>query len=316
MPDSHWAVSLAYGASCEIERGIVGTQASPGRHRLEFYSGKTTAIVGADEGVETGEICRASWVLPTRPSALAGAKRVFVVLACIRYFGGLHSRTYDASANVLLNGYAIDRVNLRVRPETHSDYFHRVPLPTDLPRLNPIVECSTVYAWPVQRHHLNLHSTSQRVTIELDPDVSWDIDYIGLVHQAPHRIFISYSRKDRQIAETLRKRLSQVGISTWVDTQEIKLGDSLIQKIQSAIDGVEYVCALLSRNSIQSAWVQKEELEVALTREINGRKTIVIPIILDDCEIPSFLKAKSYADLRRPRRYQRVLKEIVNLLDQ
>jgi hypothetical protein len=34
-----------------------------------------------------------------------------------------------------------------------------------------------VYAWPVDRRHL-IASGSQEVAVELEKDVSWDIDYV------------------------------------------------------------------------------------------------------------------------------------------
>ena len=46
----------------------------------------------------------------------------------------------------------------------------------------------------------------------------------------------------------------------WVDEAEIKLGDSLIEKIRDGLDRVEYVGVVLSNNSINSQWVKKKKL--------------------------------------------------------
>ena len=315
VDNPRWAASVVGGSSYKLGAGHAGTQLAPGSHRPEFYSGDTTVIIGVDSSAPSGrpKASKVSWLIPTSRPLLASNKRSFLAVGCRRYFGGLHSRTYDRGANIFLNGSAIERINLRIRPDLHSDYFHRMPLPEQFPDIGPFSECSTVYAWAIPTRRLNSHTTYQQVTIELEPNVTWDVDYVGLLYQAPHRIFISYSRKDSRVATTIRNKLSQLGVPTWIDTQEINIGDSLIRKIERALEDVEYVFALLSRNSIRSSWVQKE-LEVALTHEVNGHLTTVIPILLDDCEIPGFLRSKAYADLRKPRNYPKVMCQIESLL--
>lgn len=82
-----------------------------------------------------------------------------------------------------------------------------------------------------------------------------------------------------------------------MDEAEIKLGESLIEKICEAIDSVEYVIVLLSKNSIGSSWVKKE-VDIAMNQEIEGRRVKVVPILLDAVDLPGFLKGKLYGDLR------------------
>jgi len=57
------------------------------------------------------------------------------------------------------------------------------------------------------------------------------------------------------------------GINVWLDEAEIKLGESLIEKIREAIDSVEYVVVLLSKNSVGSNWVKKE-VDIAMNEEM------------------------------------------------
>jgi hypothetical protein len=110
-------------------------------------------------------------------------------------------------------------------------------------------------------------------------------------------LFISYSSKDRQFVRRLRRELFDKGVRIWIDESEIKVGDSLIEKIAGGIADVEFLGAVLSRNSIASSWV-REELQIAITREINGKKLKVLPIVIDDCDLPVFLQHKKYADFR------------------
>ncbi len=57
----------------------------------------------------------------------------------------------------------------------------------------------------------------------------------------------------------------------WLDEAEIRLGDSLIEKIRQGIDSVDYVVALISDKSVSSQWVSKE-LDIAMNQEIEGRR--------------------------------------------
>ena len=86
------------------------------------------------------------------------------------------------------------------------------------------------------------------------------------------------------------------GYYVWLAEAELLPGDSLIAKIQDAIREVDYVAVLLSKASVASSWVAKE-VQVALNREISGRRVIVVPIVIEPCDIPPFLADKVYADL-------------------
>src|SRR6185369_12274806 len=117
-------------------------------------------------------------------------------------------------------------------------------------------------------------------------------------------IFLSHNHKDKPFVRQLALELKKRGVKVWLDEAEIKVGDSLIMKIQEGLDEMEYVGAILSNNSVGSAWVEKE-LETALYQEINGRQVKILPILIDDCKLPSFLVSKAYADFRSPLNYAR-----------
>jgi hypothetical protein len=57
------------------------------------------------------------------------------------------------------------------------------------------------------------------------------------------------------------------------------------------------LAVVLSPRSIQSMWVRRE-LNAALAEELQKRGVFVLPILLEDCEIPLFLRDKLYADFR------------------
>ena len=111
-------------------------------------------------------------------------------------------------------------------------------------------------------------------------------------------VFISYSQKDSGFVDTLAINLVKKKHHIWMDRWELKVGDSLVEKIQEALVGSSAILVILSKNSIQSPWFRRE-LNSGLVRELEERKTLIIPCIIDDCDIPLFLREKMYADFRR-----------------
>jgi len=111
-------------------------------------------------------------------------------------------------------------------------------------------------------------------------------------------IFLSHNHKDKPFVRKLAERLNAQGIRTWVDEAEIRVGDSLITKIESAIQEFTYLGVILSPNSITSQWVKKE-VNIALTHEIDGAQVKVLPLLIESCDIPWFLSDKLYADFTR-----------------
>jgi glutaredoxin len=116
-------------------------------------------------------------------------------------------------------------------------------------------------------------------------------------------VFLSYNHKDRHFVQWLADRLRQHNIRVWLDEGELLIGDSLVEKISAAIHGIDFVVAILSRNSVSSSWVQTE-LEWAMSREIAGKVVRVLPVRLDDCPLPSYLCHKMWGDFTQPARYE------------
>lgn len=120
-------------------------------------------------------------------------------------------------------------------------------------------------------------------------------------------IFMSHNYRDKPFVRKLSFDLQNKGVKVWLDEADIKIGESLTEKIATAIDNVDFVGAVLSPNSINSEWVQKE-LQIAFQKEIALKKVVVLPILrgrIKDEEIPPFIRDKRYADFRPPRKYER-----------
>ncbi len=106
--------------------------------------------------------------------------------------------------------------------------------------------------------------------------------------------FISHATEDKTdfvlpFATELRKN----GIEAWVDQWEIRAGDSLIQRIfEEGIRNAAVIIVVLSKISTNKKWV-REELDAALIRRISD-KTRLIPVVIDECEVPIALRATKW----------------------
>lgn len=123
-------------------------------------------------------------------------------------------------------------------------------------------------------------------------------------------IFLSHTNADKPFVRKLASDLEAHGIRYWIDEAEIKIGQSLIEKIREGLDEVNFVAAVLSPASIASPWVQRE-LDVAMNQEIMGKRIKVLPILYRRCELPGFLLGKLYADFTDADNYASALKYLV-----
>jgi hypothetical protein len=70
------------------------------------------------------------------------------------------------------------------------------------------------------------------------------------------RVFLSHSSADKDAVRRLGEDLRRAGLEVWFDEKEIRVGDSIIRKIQEGLDNTQYLALWLTRGSVESGWVQ------------------------------------------------------------
>jgi hypothetical protein len=114
----------------------------------------------------------------------------------------------------------------------------------------------------------------------------------------PPTVFLSYSHEDKKIVSEVAEELQAAGINVWFDLSEIRWGDSLIERINRGLDSADFMAYFMSKNSLAKAW-PKHELNAIISRALSGdRGAVVLPVLLDNAEIPPVLRDKKYLDLR------------------
>lgn len=70
--------------------------------------------------------------------------------------------------------------------------------------------------------------------------------------------FISYSSKDRLIAEEMKSRLEKQHLNVFMSEKTIKAGDTWTNVVKNAITSAKVVVVIVTPNSIDSEWVMAE----------------------------------------------------------
>jgi hypothetical protein len=117
------------------------------------------------------------------------------------------------------------------------------------------------------------------------------------------KVFISHASEDKErFVLEFAKKLRDDGIDAWLDIWEMLPGDSLIDKIfNEGLKNAKAVIVVLSKFSINKKWV-KEELNAAIIKKINSGSKL-IPVLIDDCEIPEPLKSTVWQTINNINNY-------------
>jgi hypothetical protein len=128
------------------------------------------------------------------------------------------------------------------------------------------------------------------------------------------KVFISHAGEDRErFAKPFAARLRANGVDAWASFWEINPGDSLVDKIfNEGLKNCETFVVVLSNNSIGKPWV-REELNLGMVRKIEERSKL-IPIRLDECDVPECLKATAWEDIRDLANYDLEFERVLNAI--
>lgn len=99
-------------------------------------------------------------------------------------------------------------------------------------------------------------------------------------------VFISYSRKDSEIAGKIHKALDEAGISCFIDLEGISGGADFPAVLSEAIMGAKVLLFVASKNSYASEFTQKE-ITFAVSKK---GSSFIFPLIVDGSTLPQNLE--------------------------
>ncbi len=109
-------------------------------------------------------------------------------------------------------------------------------------------------------------------------------------------VFICHSSKDKDFVRRLSVGIESFGMDVWLDENELAPGDSLSKEIPKAIEEAQFCLAVISSNSVQSKWVEKE-LSLSFMEDVARKGNFIIPVLKEYIkELPRQLRDIVYAD--------------------
>ncbi|MCR9248756.1 MAG: TIR domain-containing protein, partial [bacterium] len=113
----------------------------------------------------------------------------------------------------------------------------------------------------------------------------------------PIQVFVSYSHVDGDWVRTLATNLHELGLEVFFDEWSIGPGEKWVGKLEQGLREARHGVLVLSPSSIASSWVEDEYH--AMLRRANAGGFRLIPVLLEDVEVPTFLGNRQRVDFRK-----------------
>ena len=97
-------------------------------------------------------------------------------------------------------------------------------------------------------------------------------------------------------AMRLAKDLEEKGHKVWLDEWDIRIGDSVVGRINEGLIGASYVVLCYSDSGVNSPWMSREWM-AALALQLEGANMRLLPARLTGGSPPAILADIKYADL-------------------
>ena len=128
------------------------------------------------------------------------------------------------------------------------------------------------------------------------------------------KVFLSHASEDKdRFVVGFARQLRESGVDVWLDQWEMKPGDSLVDKIfEGGLKEARAVIIVLSTTSVQKPWV-REELNASVVNRIS-RGTKLIPVVIDECDVPESLRSTVWQKVDSLEDYSQSLQRILSAI--
>lgn len=126
------------------------------------------------------------------------------------------------------------------------------------------------------------------------------------------RIFLCHASGDKPAVRELYKQLQNDGFNPWLDEEDLLPGQDWQREIPKVVHRSDAVIVCLSRHSISKAgYVQKEIKYVLDVADEQPEDAIfVIPLKLEECEVPDRLSRWHWVNFFDEKGYERLIKSL------
>lgn len=126
----------------------------------------------------------------------------------------------------------------------------------------------------------------------------------------PLRVFLSYVRQDRTVARELYQRLLSDGFDVWFGEEDLLPGQNWRSEMRRAMDTSDAVIICLSYNAMGGRINNKEYELVLDIAEKQPESRLIIPLKLDESEVPEPLSHLHAVNLFEAGGYERLVRAL------
>lgn len=120
------------------------------------------------------------------------------------------------------------------------------------------------------------------------------------VHKRKFFSFISHAHADKGIVDQIESWLTETaGLPVWYDSRYLPSGAKIASELGKAIEDCRSTIIVLSKRSVDSGWV-KEEYDASVDQRAQSKDEFkIIPIRIEECDVPSFLQTTKWIDIAK-----------------
>lgn len=118
-----------------------------------------------------------------------------------------------------------------------------------------------------------------------------------MARKKTYDIFLSHSSQDKEFTDKLHNLLELSGFHVWYDEKKLTGNTHLLTDLPKYIYDSESFIVVLSESSCKSTWVQDE---YGFARGLMDKFELkaIVPIVVDNCEIPGFYNNYKWVDCK------------------
>jgi hypothetical protein len=126
--------------------------------------------------------------------------------------------------------------------------------------------------------------------------------------------FISYRHYDQEIVDKIDFWLTEIaGFDIWLDRRNLPPSSKITSYLPMAIENSRAIILILSKQAVSSGWI-KEEYDYAIAQRAEFPDFRIIPIVIEDCEIPRFIQTTKWIELKEGKLEVQFCQELITAL--
>jgi hypothetical protein len=128
----------------------------------------------------------------------------------------------------------------------------------------------------------------------------------------PPNVFLIHAHNDRESVHKLYQRLISDGVRAWLDAERLQPGQDWQNEIRNALLQCDAVIVCLSRGFEAQRGYRHEELKLALEKAnfLPADRVFIIPVRLEECDMPEPLRRLHRVDLFKPGGYRKLIRAL------